>query len=287
MDYVYPALMGLLSIASFVIFVMVLIRSFKDGGILHGILGLLTCGMYTYIWGWIKGKQLQLTKTMLLWTLCWIGSLAIPFVMGTSALMKAVPMAEEFGLQAQKPREIKLPARLKNRTEKSAAKAAPQGKKHPQAAPANADWNSQAVALWRQGQYTDPQKAAGLLVKAIQKDPRMAEAYNNRGNAYRELKKYREALQDYNQAISLDPQFVIAYGNRGNVYYDQQNYPMAIRDYNKAISLDSSYHRAYLNRGLAYHQMKRIDLACQDFTRACQLGDCEGIQWARKQGICK
>ena len=40
MDYVYPALLGLLSIASFVVFIMVLIRSFKDGGILHGLLGL-------------------------------------------------------------------------------------------------------------------------------------------------------------------------------------------------------------------------------------------------------
>lgn len=287
MEYVYPALMGLLSIASFVIFVIVLIRSFKDGGILHGILGLLTCGLYTYVWGWIKGKQLQLTKTMLMWTVCWIGSVAIPFAVGTSAVMQAIPMAEEFGLQAQKPKEIKLPGRLKDRPGKNAAKNTAKVQKKSQTTATDADWNSQAVSLWRQGQYTDPQKAAGLLVKAIQQDPNMAEAYNNRGNAYREMKKYREALQDYNQALSLDPQFVIAYSNRGNVYYDQQNYQMAIRDYNKAISLDSSYHRAYLNRGLAYQQMKRNDLACQDFTRACQLGDCEGIEWARKQGVCQ
>jgi len=284
MDYVYPALMGLLSITSFVIFVMVLIRSFKDGGILHGILGLLTCGMYTYIWGWIKGKQLELTKTMLLWTLCWIGSIALPLVIGTSAVMKAIPMAEQFGLQAQKQEEIKLPARLRNRAKKNAASKAAKGSA---SVPQNADWNTKAVALWSQGKYTDPQKAAGLLVKAIQADPRMAEAYNNRGNAYREMKKYREALQDYNQAISIDPRFVVAYNNRGNVYFDQQNYQMAIRDYNKAISLDSSYQRAYLNRGLAYQRLKRNDLACQDFTRACQLGDCDGIEWARKRGICQ
>jgi len=287
MDYVYPALLGLLSIASFVVFIMVLIRSFKEGGILHGLLGLLTCGMYTYIWGWLKSKQLQLTKTMLVWTLCWIGSIALPFVVGTSAVMKAIPMAEQFGLQAQKPKEIKLPERLKNRAKKDAAQKAQKTKKKAPASTANADWNNQAVALWQQGKYTDPQKAAGLLVKAIEKDPRMAEAYNNRGNAYREMKKYREALQDYNQAISIDPQFIVAYNNRGNVYYDQQNYQMAIRDYNKAISLNSSYNRAYLNRGLAYLQLKRSDLACQDFTRACQLGDCEGIEWARKQAVCQ
>lgn len=287
MAYVYPALLGLLSIASLVIFIKVLIRSFKDGGILHGILGLLTCGMYTFVWGWIKGKQLQLTKTMMVWTLCWIGSFIIPVVAGTSALLQVIPMSGELSLQAQKTKEIRLPDRLKKQAKKNAVGNAQKVRKSLQAPSKDGDWNTQAVALWREGKYADPQKAAGLLVKALQADPRMAEAYNNRGNAYREMKKYGEALQDYNQAIRIDPQFVIAYNNRGNVYYDQQNYQMAVRDYNKAISLDSAYHRAYLNRGLAYHQLKRDDLACQDFTRACQLGDCEGIEWARQQGICQ
>ena len=33
-----------------------------------GILGLLTCFLGAYIWGWIKSRELQLTKIMLAWT---------------------------------------------------------------------------------------------------------------------------------------------------------------------------------------------------------------------------
>jgi lipoprotein NlpI len=62
---------------------------------------------------------------------------------------------------------------------------------------------------------------------------------------------------------------------------------MAIRDYNKALSLNASYNLAYLNRGLAYHELNKDDLACLDFKKACELGDCDGISWAKKSGICK
>jgi lipoprotein NlpI len=62
---------------------------------------------------------------------------------------------------------------------------------------------------------------------------------------------------------------------------------MAIEDYNKALSLNASYNLAYLNRGLAYHELKKDALACLDFQKACELGDCDGINWAKKTEICK
>ena len=47
-------------------------------------------------------------------------------------------------------------------------------------------------------------------------DPQPALAYNNRGNAYKDLGRYQKAIQDYNEAIRLDPQLALAYNNRGN-----------------------------------------------------------------------
>ena len=41
-------------------------------------------------------------------------------------------------------------------------------------------------------------------------------AYYNRGNAKSELKKYKEAIKDYDEALALNPQYAIAYYNRGN-----------------------------------------------------------------------
>jgi hypothetical protein len=289
MELIYTIVAGLVSIASFVIFVIVLIKSFKQGGVLHGIIGLLTCGLYTFVWGWLKSKQLQLTKTMLLWTVMWVISIALPFVVGTTALMQSIPMMEELGLQAgTPPKNVKA---FKKPTRKSAKKST--GKKDTARKTTGADtgkdddWNAKAVALWKDDQYTDAKKAISYLGQAIKSDPKLAEAYNNRGNAYRETKQYANAIRDYNKAIALNANFSLAYTNRGNIYYDQRNYQGAIKDYNKSISLDPNDKLPYLNRGLAYHQLKRDDLACKDFETACKNGDCDGMNWARQSGICK
>ena len=55
---------------------------------------------------------------------------------------------------------------------------------------------------------------------AIRLDPQLALAYNNRGDAYRDLGRYQKAIQDYNEAIRLDPQLALAYNNRGDAYQD-------------------------------------------------------------------
>jgi hypothetical protein len=54
-------------ILSLVCAILVLIQLFKKEGVGLGILGIF-CGIYTYIWGWLKSKELGLTKIMLGWT---------------------------------------------------------------------------------------------------------------------------------------------------------------------------------------------------------------------------
>ena len=288
MEYVYPAIFGLCSIVSLIILIMVLIKSFSEGGVLHGILGIVTCGFYTYIWGWIKSKELQLFKLMLLWTILTVVPWVLFFLVGATALMKAIPMANELGLQAQIPKASQSPKKKMKRTAKKAGKKKAGLKKKKRPAPRTpAQFNNRAVALWKNGKYSNPTRASNLLGKAIEKDPNFAHAYVNRGNAFRDLKQYQKAIQDYTKAISLKPNFIMAYNNRGNVYFDQKNYQMAIRDYNKSIAMKPNYKLAYLNRGLAYHELKRDKLACNDFKKACQLGECDGINWAQKKGICK
>ena len=290
MELVNTAVFGLLSIAGLVIFVIVLIKSFKEGGILHGILGILTCGLYTYIWGWLKSKQLQLFKLMLLWTIVVVLNLAMPIIIGTSALMQVIPMAGDIGLMQQAPQQIKSTKMRKkkaaNKSKKSKARAG-KNKKGPGKKAKPTDPNSKALALWKKGKFKKPNQAVNLLDQVIKKHPNFAPAYNNRGNAYRDMRKYPKAIQDYNRALSLNPRFAKAYNNRGNVYFDQQNYKMAIRDYNQSVSVNPDYKLAYVNRGLAYHQLKQNKLACKDFKKACQMGECTGMNWAKKQGICK
>lgn len=66
-------------IVSLVCAIMVLIPLFKNEGVLMGILGII-CGLYTFIWGWIKAKQYHLQKVMLIWTVALVAGIALQIV---------------------------------------------------------------------------------------------------------------------------------------------------------------------------------------------------------------
>ena len=60
------------------------------------------------------------------------------------------------------------------------------------------------MALWDDGKYKNPKKAADYWDRAIRSKQNTVEAYNNRGLAYHELKQYDKAIADFSQAIRLD-----------------------------------------------------------------------------------
>ena len=57
-----------IGLISFVIFIMVLIRQFKDAGPVHGIIGIVTCGIWTFISCWMNATRLNIKNLMLIWT---------------------------------------------------------------------------------------------------------------------------------------------------------------------------------------------------------------------------
>ena len=287
MDLIYTSMCALALLGATILSLVVLVKSFKQGGVLTGILGLVTGGLYTYVWGWLKSKQLQLTKPMLLWSVCMILAGALVYMTGPAKLLQSLPDEGGLGLLSQNLKKIIADNNTNRPVARKVRKRITAEKPSPNDSLKNADWNTRAVSLWQKARYTDSQKAVTFLQKAIQENPVFAEAYNNRGNAYRDMKDYAKALQDYNKAISLAPNLEQTYNNRGNIYFDQRNYQMAIRDYNKALSLNAGYPLAYLNRGLAYHKLRNDDLACRDFARACKLGECDGVQWGKKTQTCQ
>jgi len=61
------ALVGLAALINLALFISVLIKLFQNEGVGLGILGLI-CSLYTFIWGWMKHKELGLTKVMVAWS---------------------------------------------------------------------------------------------------------------------------------------------------------------------------------------------------------------------------
>ena len=275
-------LFPVLSLISLIVFIIVLIKQFKHGGALQGIIGIITCGLWTFIWGWIKHKSLALTKIMIIWTIIQLTPLVLLGVFGAAMMGQMYKMIGD--LTGNPSLLMKQDQNLKNRSApiklpKRRVKKAPAAK--------DTDWNAAAQALWQDGQYKDPNKAKGYWDKAIAANPKMAEAYNNRGLAFYNLERHQQAINDFSQAIRMKPQYAEAFNNRGNAYYALDQYEKAEADFNQSLQLKPKYSKALLNRGLTYFQMKKSEESCKDFRRACDLGDCDGLQWAMQSGHCK
>lgn len=80
------ALVYLVSLASLVCLIAVLIPLFKKEGVLKGILGII-CGLYTYIWGWmhVNDESLKLKNWMYVWTVVIILNIILSFMLQAQA----------------------------------------------------------------------------------------------------------------------------------------------------------------------------------------------------------
>jgi len=274
----------IINILCLVFFFVVLIKLFKNEGTLKGILGFF-CSIYTFIWGWMKHKQLGMTKIMATWSiLTLVGMIMVP-VMGVSGAM----MIPQYLQQMSGSGDLKF-SNLKSSNKTSKKQLARKNKnlKSTQKLPKqNVDWSQKALALWQAGKYKDPNVAVDYWNRAIRAQQNTAIAYSNRGLAYHELKQYQRAVKDYNAAIKRDPGYAAAYNNRGNAYYELAQYQLALNDFNQSLKLKPQYAKAHLNRGLVFYQMDKNAQACRDFQSSCDQGDCDGIKWAMKNGICK
>ncbi|HOW17928.1 MAG TPA: tetratricopeptide repeat protein, partial [Phycisphaerae bacterium] len=117
----------------------------------------------------------------------------------------------------------------------------------------------------------DYQQAIAYYSRAIELEPRFAEAYCNRAATYRRIGNYDLAIRDATRAIELNPDYAEAYNNRANAYGMLRQYDAAIRDYTKALQIRPDLAQAYSNRGLAYAAIGDIERAMRDYDRAIEL----------------
>ena len=289
---------AIIGIGGFVLFIIVLVKSFKHGSALKGILGIITCGLFTFIWGWIEHKRLKMTKIMATWSIMMLAGMVATGAVVTMGITSLL-MLPQYLQQTVANADVKI-AQLKSWKKTPATNLAGEHKKTkpPLTAAAakksvaghgsaDVDWSQKAMALWQGDVYKDARTAVKYWGRAISVKQNAASAYNNRGLAYHELKQYQQAISDFDQAIKLDREYAVAYNNRGNSYYELSKYQLALRDFNQSLKLKPNYAKAYLNRGLVFYQLDKKREACGDFQKSCNQGDCDGMKWAMKNGICK
>jgi hypothetical protein len=74
-------------IGSLVCWIMVLIKMFQNEKPLIGILGIF-CGLWTFIWGWMKSSTLGLKKIMMIWSACIVLSIVGNILYGVGMAAK-------------------------------------------------------------------------------------------------------------------------------------------------------------------------------------------------------
>jgi tetratricopeptide (TPR) repeat protein len=79
-----------------------------------------------------------------------------------------------------------------------------------------------------------------------------AEDYVRWGRSYTKLKKYDDAIKQYQQAIALDSTLSDVYFDLGTLLVIQKRYAEAIPCFDKKIRSDSTATGAYFNKGIAY-----------------------------------
>ena len=126
------------------------------------------------------------------------------------------------------------------------------------------------VVFGNTGQYD---QAISELNKAIEMNPKFAEAYLNRGIVYAQAKgQYDQAISDFSKAIEISPQFAKAYKDRGFAYYKKGQYDQAISDYSKAIEINPRFADAYFNRAVAYYSKGEYEKAWGDVHKGQSFG---------------
>ena len=114
------------------------------------------------------------------------------------------------------------------------------------------------------------------LTAALAIDPKFIPAYEERSEAFWELKQYRQAIRDYTDALTYEKnphRRAILYGDRGLSRFNLGDYQGAVEDQTQSIRLDctpDSYDLCfqYENRAESYRKLGQVDKAISDLTSA-------------------
>ena len=99
----------------------------------------------------------------------------------------------------------------------------------------------------------------------------LAAVYLCRAEALSALGQWDAAEQSVNQALQIEPYLADAYNERGQIRLERRDTDPAINDFTMAIHIEPEFEAAYLNRALAYESRRRYAEAEADLTRALKL----------------
>jgi tetratricopeptide (TPR) repeat protein len=122
---------------------------------------------------------------------------------------------------------------------------------------------------------------SGLILSVICQGQTAIE-YFNRGVDKYDLGDYRGAIADFNKAIEINPKYAEAYYNRGSAKGELADFKRAIADYSKVIEINPKDAEAYYYRGFAKYLIEDKNGSCLDWKKASELGSIKADESIKK-----
>jgi tetratricopeptide (TPR) repeat protein len=164
-------------------------------------------------------------------------------------------------------------------------------------------WNKMGITELQLGRN---KAAVKSFDHAIKLDPKISEAYNNRGAVYYisgaqqqalaeragksvpggARKNYRKALSEYKKALAIREDNASYHSNLGTAYFALREFPAAINEYVRAMQLDPEIFEHRSHTGIAAHMSSPEDRAYYSFVLAriyANAGDLDhSLEYLRK-----
>lgn len=117
-------------------------------------------------------------------------------------------------------------------------------------------------------------------------------AWNNKGNAFLQLRKYSKAIEAFDKAHNINSNYHLALHNKGNALYSLGKYDEAIELYEQVTGernsqgndkpINTVSYKSYNNKGLALYKLERYDEAIKAFDKAIEVNPNFADAWSNK-----
>lgn len=137
-------------------------------------------------------------------------------------------------------------------------------------------WRSHAYVRWKD--YKDYHGCIDYYSKAIDLHDKEIRPFARRGYCYHKLKKYDEALRDYNRVLSIAPRNGYVLKSRGALYSDLHRFDEAIVDLVRATEINPNDGYTWRTLGYVYYSTEKFDKAFASYQKGAEHGDADSQQ---------
>ncbi|HXD30620.1 MAG TPA: tetratricopeptide repeat protein [Pyrinomonadaceae bacterium] len=142
-------------------------------------------------------------------------------------------------------------------------------------------WTNRGTALDSQGRS---EEAIACFHRALEINPRLAETWSNKGIALRSLGRSEEAIECYERALEINPSLAETLINKGIALGSLGRSEESIACYDRALEINPRDTQAWVNKGATLRKLGRAEEAIACFDCALELNPRDGMAWINKGG---